>query len=224
MRIEKLRFQYRSLVDEFIRQARAAGGTVHASFPTLAPLKHEDAQTEVIGFFYLKEWPYSSGSKKASKKLDILIRSTEVYEKDTLCLVKSTVQIMYFNAHTAEAIPALGLHYDYEYKAGAAHPIFHAQFGSSTFTGEELALVKFERVIQEWKDLVRVRIPTVQVGFPAAILSLFADHLPHDKFNTFLSYAKTQHLFNDAKARIDCRPAPLNDLDASYFQAHRFYS
>lgn len=224
MRIDKLRLQYRSLVDEFIRQARAAGGTVHASFPTLAPIKDDETLTEVVGFFYLKEWPYSSGSKKASKKLDILIRSTEVYEKDTLRLVKSIIQIMYFNAHTEEAIPSLGLHYDYEYNIGAAHPIFHAQLGSSTFTGEELAMVKFERVIQEWKDLVRVRIPTVHIGFPAAILSLFADHLPHDKFNTFLSFARTQHLFNDAKARIDCRTKPLNEGDSSYFQSHRLYS
>lgn len=224
MRIDKLRLQYRSLVDEFIRQARAAGGTVHAASTNLAPVKDDVDLTEVIGFFYLKEWPYSSGSRKASKKLDILIRSTEVYEKDTMRLVKSTVQIMYFNAHTEEAVPALGLHYDYEYKIGAAHPIFHAQLGSSRFSLEELAMVKFERVIQEWKDLVRVRIPTVHVGFPAAILSLFADHLPHDKFNTFLSFAKTQHLFNDAKARIDCRSAPLSQLDAAYFQAHRLYS
>ncbi|UVK87449.1 hypothetical protein LOY52_21705 [Pseudomonas sp. B21-051] len=211
-------------MDEFIRQARAAGGTVHASSTMLAPTKDDEPHTEVVGFFYLKEWPYSSGSKKASKKLDILIRSTEIYEKDTLRLVKSTVQIMYFNAHTEEAVPTLGLHYDYEYKIGAAHPIFHAQLGSSSFSVQELADVKFDRVIQEWKDLVRVRIPTVHVGFPAAILSLFADHLPHDNFATFLSFAKTQHLFNDAKARIDCRSAPLNTLDSTCFQAHRLYS
>ncbi|MDN7592243.1 hypothetical protein [Burkholderia seminalis] len=118
----------------------------------------------------------------------------------------------------------MGLHYDYEYKMGAAHPIFHAQFGASSFSEEELSTVKFDRKILPWKDLVRVRIPTVHIGVPGALLSLFADHLSHDAFRGFLSWAKNQSLFGDVKAKIDCRDKPLAHSDAMVFQAHRLYA
>lgn len=224
MRVDKLRLQYQLLIDEFTRQAKAAGSTVHSIPPSLLPVKNEDNQTEVIGIFYLKEWPYSSGSRKQTKKLDILLRSTEVYERDTLSLLRSTIQVMYYNTSTPQAVPNLGIHYDYEYNMGTAHPIFHAQFGASNFSVEELASVKFERQIQEWKDLVRVRIPTVHIGFPAAILSLFADHLPHERFDSFLKFAQKQHLFVSAKAKVDCRATPLKESDSIFFQAHRLYA
>lgn len=224
MRIDKLRAEYRTLLEEFTRQTRAAGAIVHASDPSLIASKENASLTEVSGFYYLKEWPQNSGSKRAQKKLDILVRSFEVYETGSLKLTKSVIQIMYFNASSDEAIPSLGLHYDYEYRAGAAHPIFHAQFGSSTFTSDELKDVKFSRTIQEWKDLVRVRIPTVHIGLPAAFLSLFADHLPHERFVGFLRYARSHQLFINVKARMDCRNLPLSEVDGCLFQAHNLYT
>lgn len=224
MRVDKLRSEYQSLIEEFTRQAKAAGGMVHSSRPSLLSVPGESGEVEVVGIFYLKQWPYSSGSTKPTKKLDILLRSAEVYEQNSLCLRRSTIQVMYYNTSTVEAEPNLGIHYDYEYKMGAAHPIFHAQLGSSSFSMEELAAVKFDRPIQKWKDLVRVRIPTVHIGFPAAILSLFADHLPHDRFDSFLKYAQKQHLFVNAKARVDCRAIPINESDSMVFQAHRLYA
>ncbi|BCF94941.1 hypothetical protein [Paraburkholderia largidicola] len=224
MKINKLRGQYTTLVDEFVRQARVVGAIVEAS--DVAPVKDVAGgypQVLVGGIFYLKEWPSSSTSSKANKKLDILLRSSEVYEPDSLVLVKSTIQVMYFEANTEEANPTLGIHYDYEHKMGAAHPIFHAQLGSTNFTLEELAKVKFDRRILPWKDLVRVRIPTVHINFPSALLTLFADHLPHQAFAGFLGWAKDHSLFSDAKARIDCRDKPLGDNDPFVFQAFRLY-
>ena len=222
MRIDKLRHHYRELLGEISRQARAAGATVHASEPSVLSLG-DGSDTKVTGFFYLKEWPYSSTSRKPGKKLDILMRSEEVYESESLRLVKSTIQLMYFSASTAEAVPNLGLHYDYEHKVGAAHPLFHAQFGSSTFSEEEPGVVRFSRTISSWKDLVRVRIPTVHIGLPAAFLSLFADHLPHENFLSFLNYARGHELYTGVTARMDCRASPLNTVNSSYFQAHHLY-
>jgi hypothetical protein len=172
---------------------------------------------------YLKDWPYSATSKKPTKNIDILVKSQELYQANSLQLVQSVVQVMYFSAHSEQADPSLGLHYDYEHSAGAAHPIFHAQFGNSNFSAEELAAVDFNRLVLPWKDLVRVRIPTVHIGFPGAILGLFADHLPHEAFAGFLTWAKEQRLFMDVKARIDCRDMPLGEMDAMVFQAHRLY-
>lgn len=221
MQIYKLREQYRSLVTEFTNQARAAGGIVHAS--PLVVKAADDGNVEVSCLFHLKEWPYSSTSNKPTKKIDILIRSLEEYEVNSLCLIKSTVQLMYFRSNAELATPTLGLHYDYEFNIGAAHPIFHAQFGSSAFSQEELSVVKFDRVVQQWPDMVRVRIPTVHIGFPATMLSVFADHLSHESFSGFLNWAREQLLFTSAKTKIDCRYAPMNAADSSIFQAHRLY-
>ncbi|NWB88413.1 hypothetical protein [Pseudomonas gingeri] len=224
MNIHKLRDQYRILVQEFVNQARAAGATVHSSEVSVTPINDGTSQVSVAGTYYLKEWPCNSGSTKQTKKLDILLKSKEIYEVDSLVLRQSVVQVMYFNSAEKEANPTLGLHYDYEYGAGQAHPIFHAQFGSTDFTSAELKQVKFRKApIQPWKDMVRVRIPTVHMGFPAAVLSLFADHLPHSSFQCFLKWANKHVLFSDAKARVDCRSAPLSSGDSSMFQAHRMY-
>ncbi len=224
MKAHKLRDQYRILVNEFARQARAAGAIVHSSDISVSDVSSDANQVSVVGTYYLKEWPCNSGSKKQTKKLDILLRSTEVYEVDSLVLVSSTIQVMYFNSSSRDSVPTLGLHYDYEHGIGEAHPIFHAQFGSTDFTSEELDQVKYRKIpIQPWKDMVRVRIPTVHMGFPAAVLSLFADHLPHSSFQGFLKWASKHVLYVDVKARVDCRVAPLNHGDASMFQAHRLY-
>lgn len=142
---------------------------------------------QVKSLIYLKDWPYKVVSD--AKRVDIVIQSKEVFSCDLGCMTESKVKVTYLQTQPSTARPLLAVHYDFDIPQKCAHPIFHAQLGTTHFEQTELEKVGFRRTIQqaETPHYGNLRIPTAYMNLASVLLGVIADHLPGKFFNNFLS-------------------------------------
>jgi len=149
---------------------------------TVAPKK-----VQVESLIYLKDWRYKSVSP--AKHVDILVKSAEVFSCDDNCMIESKVKVTYFQTHSMTATPILAIHYDYDLPPNNAHPIFHAQLGTTHFEQKDIDKIGFRKKIQKAATPLygNLRIPTAYMNLASVLLGLVADHLPPKFFDKFLT-------------------------------------
>lgn len=169
---------YRTLWQQFEAICRSAGSAAKANHGRTIEIESESS-TEIVvrSLLLLSEWKYKVTTRH--KTISILIRAKEHYAKKSASMTKSTVQVMYLEIQGNEATPLLAVHYDFETPPQDAHPIFHAQLGTSNFSDEELKELNFNVKIQPTKANLysNVRIPTPCMNLSSVLLGLAADHL-----------------------------------------------
>jgi len=150
---------------------------------------------------YLPNWPYKAVSAK--KYVDITVKVTETFAPDLSQVVRSTTCVGYFHRDELppprRSVPLLELHYDYEQPPREAHPMFHAQLGTTDWPTEKLESWGFAR-IERTPDghYSNARIPTAFMGYVPVLVALAADHLSPKNFRRMMSAA----LFDDG-SRVD---------------------
>lgn len=229
MDFHRLKKEYTLFVGAFERWCRTAGAEVHIPAGVPVDIRTNDlGQHEVRSLFHLANWPFKGASKKVNGNLTVLLQAKEVYEND-FSLVKSNVNILYFKPAKKgmAAQPHTAIHYDYEFQMEEAHPIFHAQFGARAIPVAELEAVNFLRPLDlsSFEPIRSIRIPTVHVGLPAALLAVAADHLNRETYQGFLEFASKNTFFNNvATFRLDkCRQKKLHDQDQWVYRSHNVY-
>lgn len=229
MDFHRLKKEYTLFVDKFLRWCVTAGVEVHVPQGATVDVRASDnGQYEVRTLFHLANWPFKGASKKVNGNLTVLMQTKEVYE-DNFLLVKSNVNILYFKPSKKElpARPHTAIHYDYEFQMEEAHPIFHAQFGAREISAADLAAVNFSRVLDlsAFDPIRSIRIPTVHVGLPAALLAVAADHLNRETYQGFLEFTSKNTFFNSVAAfRLDrCRQQKLHNQDQWVYRSHNVY-
>jgi hypothetical protein len=230
MEIHRLKKEYTLFVNDFVRWANVAGATVHVpAGSNVSVTDLGDGQIEVKSLFHLSDWPFKGASKRTNGNLTVLVQTREIYEAGHV-LVKSNVCMQYFmpTKKGQPLTPSIAINYDYKYRMEQAHPIFHAQFGARDITPAELRSVRFDRTldISPYKPISSIRLPTVHVGLPAALLALVADHLSRDAYAGLLETAKKNVFFNKVAAlRLDhCRDSRLHTQDQYVFRSHTVYN
>lgn len=169
----------------FQSACRLAHRIVKPRFQNGFNIKGDGKKIEIDSLIYFQGWPYRAA--QTNKIVDILLRSSEKYSSSTNEMTKSTVQVVYLNGKNARHL--LALHYDFDSQPQPAHPIFHAQMGSTNFSTEELKSVGFQKSLEKSATPLYggVRIPTPCMNLGAALLMLAADHLPASEFKNFLA-------------------------------------
>ncbi|HEV2247245.1 MAG TPA: hypothetical protein VGW37_11390 [Terriglobia bacterium] len=147
----------------------------------------ENKTVQVKALIYLKDWKYRASSNR-DKPVDILVQSVETFSCDLNSMIKSTVQVMYFQIEGLNANPILAVHYDFAHPIAEAHPVFHAQLGATKFEENDIKAVDFRRQIQplEAPHCGNLKIPTAYMNLGSVLLGLAADHLPRRFFDEFL--------------------------------------
>lgn len=229
MGVHRLKKEYTLFIDEFLRWSQAAGAEVYVSKSAKIQVTElETGQLEVCSLFHLANWPFKGASRKVNGKLTVLVSTREVYEGDHV-LVKSNVNTLYFKPTKkgAAMVPEVAIHYDYKFQMEEAHPVFHAQFGARTILDEDLRAVEFDREIDlsTYHPIGSIRIPTVHVGLPAALLALCADHLEKSSYYGFLESLSKNIFFNRPTLfRLDkCREVKMRDQDPFAYRSHNMY-
>jgi hypothetical protein len=229
MKFQKIQKEYSLFVNEFIAWCESAGVEVHVPASSNVDVRrNENGQIEVRSLFHLARWPFKGASKKVNGNLTVLVRTKEVYE-DGYFLIKSNVNTLYFKPMKKgdAARPHTAIHYDYEFAMASAHPIFHAQFGAKPIDRTDLAAVSFDRELDlsAFEPIGSIRIPTVHIGLPAALLALTADHLNRDYYYGFLEYVSKHPFFNKVTGfRLDrCREKRMHSIDQWVYQSHNIY-
>lgn len=228
MGVHQLKKEYSLFIDEFLRWTQAAGAEVYVSKSAkIKVTEMPTGQIEVCSLFHLANWPFKGASRKVNG-LTVLVRTREVYENNNI-LVKSNVNTLYFKPTKkgTAAVPEVAIHYDYKFQMDDAHPIFHAQFGARPIPDEDLRAVAFERPIDlsTYQPIGSIRIPTVHVGLPAALLALCADHLEKKSYYGFLESLSKNAFFNRPDSiRLDrCREVKMRAQDQFAYRSHNMY-
>lgn len=185
-----IRGAYLSLWQRFAAIADEAGLVTKPQQETGFTLTSKDDPVIVAdAFVYLPNWPYKAVSKK-KKKIHVLLQSSETYNTNTEEIIKSRVQLGYFDIRNNKVTSSLQLHYDFDHPAARAHPVFHVQLGAVDWPKEKCDQVGFPdpTTINTPHALYsNARIPTPHMGFCAALLALAADHLDNPFYKSFLS-------------------------------------
>lgn len=126
---------------------------------------------------YLQDWLANSTSHK---KIDILLDGSEVVDPKKSVIIKSSVNVNYFDTSKKGAKvlkPLESIHYDYEDSQNAGHPIFHAQVSESLITSFSDSFNRY-RVAPVQLDgrLKGIRIPTAHMSIISVLITLIADH------------------------------------------------
>lgn len=228
MGIHQLRKEYTLFIDEFLRWTQAAGAEVHVPANAKIQIRELEAgQIEVCSLFHLANWPFKGASRKING-LTVLVRTREVYENGNV-LVKSNVNTIYFKPvkKGVPLVPEVAIHYDYKYRMDDAHPIFHAQLGAREIPENELRAVSFDRIIDfsKYQPISSIRIPTVHIGLPAALLAVCADHLEKPSYRGFLEALSKNPFFNrPGLFRLDhCREEKTRTQDQFAYRSHNIY-
>lgn len=151
-------------------------------------LTQDDPKIVVDAFVYLPNWPYKAVSKK-KKRIHVLLQSSETYDTNSEEIIKSRVQLGYFDINNDKVVSYLQLHYDFDHPTAQAHPVFHVQLGTADWPKEKCAQVGFPdpTTINNPASYSNARIPTPHIGFGAALLALAADHLDNSFYESFLN-------------------------------------
>jgi hypothetical protein len=184
----------RSAYEAYLEAFRSAAEDANRSvvFPAI-PLpscftQGEDASTVMFKrCVYLKDWPSRRLSR--SKRLDVIIKALELFNKTNWSLTKSTVYVNYFVVADASAELVQALHYDFVDGGQIDHPFFHLQLDNTMISGDDLTSAGFgeglnlsEHTNECW---VTTRIPTPEMTLASVLYCLVADHLGTTIFRQF---------------------------------------
>ena len=136
---------------------------------------------------YLKNWPCRKLPQ--NRRLAIVIKALETFERPSWSLSKSSVYLNYFvvDGTTAELVQSL--HYDFVAGGQTDHPFFHLQLTNEPIpeldlrnTGFDLQLKLPDQPSRCW---VTTRIPTPDMTFASVLYCVVADHLGAGIFRQF---------------------------------------
>jgi hypothetical protein len=136
--------------------------------------------------------------------------------------VKSTVSVAYMERHGRDAITLLPLHYDFDPEVKGAHPIFHAQLGSTKFTDDDLKSVQFRSEIRALQNepLGTVRIPTACLNFASVLIGVAADHFDLQIFTKVIGILRESDL---AKWNARCSTFQNSVKSGGFLPSHHWY-
>lgn len=169
---------------------------------------------------YLPSWPYKSTSDR--KKVDIIVQVLEVFSSTAPAFTKSTTQVGYFKSEDGSSIKrsVLQMHYDYEHIVQVAHPVFHAQFGKTTWPTDDLADLGFEGLVDSDQEFKAPRIPTAFMGFGQILLMLAADHLDSDNYDAVYKAVISSE---SARWNAVCPQMSTSLESGGHYQSHHWY-
>jgi len=182
----------RSAYEEFLEAFRTAveGANLNLSNQS-RPLKSsfvEAGSNDTAAFtwsFYLKGWPCRRLPK--NKRLDIVVKAMETFQRPAWVLTKSTVYVNYFVISDAGPTLAQSLHYDFVEGGQHHHPFFHVQLTDELIPTDDLRSAGFELPVPVSANecYVTTRIPTPDMTLASVIYCLMADHLGAGGFSQF---------------------------------------
>lgn len=137
-------------------------------------------------------------------------------------MIESKVKVTYYKTEEGTATPLLAVHYDFDVPAQPAHPIFHAQLGTTTFAENELDDVGFRRQIQPAENPFygNLRIPTAYMNLASVLLGIAADHLPPTAFSSFLFELRQNKAVNWNAA---CSALEVSIGRGGFLHSHHWY-
>ena len=172
----------------------------------------------VRSLIYLPEWPYKA---KTTKTLDIVVQVFEEFAVSKPELTKSTAQVGYFFGADNAKQPILQMHYDYAAHVDVAHPVFHAQFGKTTWPMDELRDLGFEGEQEEGEDYFKpARIPTAFMGFGQILLMLAADHLLPENYAMVLEAVRKS---DSIRWNAECPRLQESLMSEANLHSHHWY-
>jgi hypothetical protein len=135
--------------------------------------------------FCLKDWPCKRLPK--NKRLDIVVKAMETFNRASWVLTKSTVYVNYFVISDASAKLAQSLHYDFVEGGQHDHPFFHVQLTDELIPTDDLRSAGFELPVPVLANecYVTTKIPTPDMTLASVIYCLMADHLGASGFSQF---------------------------------------
>jgi len=226
----KLDKAYRLLASQYTSIASANGHRVRVSDPQVNIKDSSQAVVEVV--YCLSDWLYKGPaenpkSSPKTKRIDILVQSTEKYVRDTdFQLTNSCVRVAYCNHGQKhdEVQTVLALHFDFDSKVDSAHPIFHVQHGPYDFPPLILDSIGFRKKIipSSVATMPSIRIPTAHMGLVSVLLLLAADHLALKPFNVFKGFVEKNDLSKWSVACSEVRA--LTEKVGINFQSHHWYT
>ncbi len=179
---------------------------------------------EARGIFHLPGWPYKASTTR-EKNVDILVGGYDCFDCSQNVLCASNIQLRYFRgAPRGQAGQSLlEMHYDFDMKQLRAHPLFHAQLGTTKFDEKGLKDLGVTTEVKAPTDYLygSLRIPTAHMGFSSVLLGLAADHWNPDAFEEFLEELRETDV---VKWETSCRKLRerMSALPG-YIHAHQWY-
>ncbi len=174
-------------------------------------------------FVHLRDWQFRED------RVGVLIRARETIHKDTLVLVKSTVQLSYYDIDNKQNSATLlhNMHFDYG-EPEPNHPIFHAQLCPEPveISESDRDTVQFDYTVQpptRSRCFKGTRIPTSDMTLPSVLLCLSADAVQDQAI--FLDFLKE---VRELQERL---PRPASDAtsesliaDRKTLRSHHWYA
>lgn len=187
---------YTKLLQSFRTAASGSGGcVVRLSNSRGFISKNTSADCLVVeSSLFLPNWKYRSSA--TGKRINILVRGNEFFNFDS-GFIKSTIQVMYLEIDVKrDAVPLLGLHYDFEEAVLPAHPCFHVQFGVSDVSSEECRAIGLHASILPPKEpfYPSIRIPTPHMSLSGVLVGIAADHLSNRCATEFMVAVRSNNL------------------------------
>lgn len=161
-----LSFQMRPLKSSFVK----VDGTNNAAF---------------IYSFYLKGWPCRRLPR--NKRLDVVVKAMETFNKPSWGVTKSTVYVNYFVISGTETKLVQSLRYDFVEGGLDDHPLFHVHLTDELIPEDDLrsAGCELSVPISANECWVATRIPTPDMTLASVIYCLVADHLGAVRLSQF---------------------------------------
>lgn len=190
--VAAIRQAYTRLWTAFTDAAGAQGLRAESTAKVGAVVSRSDkGVTTAHALLLMPSWPFKVVSNK--KSVDIVVRTTETFSEDLTRIVSATTCVGYFEREDDTCRPLLELHYDFVTPVQEAHPLFHAQLGSTDWPVDKLRELGFPKSISR-KDshsgYANARIPTAFMGYAPILVSLAADHLKPQNFRSMIAEAR----------------------------------
>ena len=225
MRKDELLRVYRTLWSEFQRICNAAGAVAKPSDGNSIQIDEKSTNSKQIvidAICYFPDWRYKPNL--ASRRIQILVQSREIYLRAEDQISRSNVQVLYLQPSTKDTAQSLlALHYDFELPVPHAHPVFHAQFGTGNFLHEKLRAIGFRSTkMPPTKETLysSVRIPTPCMNFASVLVGLAADHLAPEVFQQILRLVRASQLVG---WEAECTSLKASLKVGSYLPSHHWY-
>lgn len=151
----------------------------------------EDGATTAEALLLMPGWPFKVVSNK--KSVDIVVRTIETFSADLKQIVNATTCVGYFERGDNTCSPLMELHYDFVSPVQEAHPLFHAQLGSTDWPVDKLQELGFPKSISRTEPhggYPNARIPTAFMGYAPILVALAADHLKPQNFRSIVAEAR----------------------------------
>jgi hypothetical protein len=183
-----VRTAYEGFLEAFRTTVEGANLSISPQVRPLSSSFVDAGGTDKVAFmysFYLKGWPCRRLPR--SKRLDIVVKAMETFNKPSWSLIKSTVYVNYFVVSGDEVKLVQSLHYDFVEGGQNNHPLFHVHLTDELIPNDDLRSTGCELCVpaSDNECWVATRIPTPDMTLASVIYCLVADHLGTVHFSRF---------------------------------------